>query len=335
MTTIKEIAEKSGYSSATVSRLLNNDPKLSITAETKNKILRIANELGYWKDHQQKQIKPTIALLYRVNFEEQLQDEYFTSLKQALIRTIKERSIKMRIFYHIEDLINKAEQYQGFIGVGADAIENKRYEELYKVLPNGIFLDTNPNPELFDSIRPNLTLTVKKAINLFIKNGFQKIGFISGVGPKHDNIQENDPRAIAFKNTMEMLGLDTKYMFVSGPFGVENGYKLGKEVLKKYKNNLPEAFLIASDTLSVGVLQAFNEEKINIPNDTAIVSINNSDIAKYVSPPLSSYNINQREMIDLALDTLNNLIINPDRAKIDVNMNTNLVVRKSFIPKGK
>ena len=47
MTTIKEIAQKSGYSSATVSRLLNNDPNLSITADTKNKILEIANKLGY------------------------------------------------------------------------------------------------------------------------------------------------------------------------------------------------------------------------------------------------------------------------------------------------
>ena len=52
MTTIKEIALESGYSPATVSRLLNNDPNLSITADTKNKILEIANRLGYWEDHQ-------------------------------------------------------------------------------------------------------------------------------------------------------------------------------------------------------------------------------------------------------------------------------------------
>ena len=42
MTTIKEIAQESGYSSATVSRLLNNDPNLSITADTKNKILELS-----------------------------------------------------------------------------------------------------------------------------------------------------------------------------------------------------------------------------------------------------------------------------------------------------
>lgn len=332
MTTIKEIALESGYSSATVSRLLNNDPNLSITADTKNKILEIANRLGYWKDHQEKKIRPTIALLYRVNHEEQLQDEYFTSLKQALISTVEHEALEMKTFYDINDLIDNASSFQGFIGVGAGPIENASLRKLHEVLPNGVFVDTNPAPELFDSIRPNLSLTVKNAIDLFIKNGYERIGFIGGFGPKHDHIQETDIRSTTFADYIKVRGKENKWMFVDGPFSVENGYKLGKRVIAKCKGNLPDAFLIASDTLAVGVLQAFNEKNINVPKDTAILSINNSNVVKYVSPPLSSYNINQQEMIDMALDMLTNLIIKPDRAHMDVNMNTNLVVRKSFIP---
>ncbi|RVU71688.1 LacI family DNA-binding transcriptional regulator [Lactobacillus xujianguonis] len=333
MTTIKEIAAKSGYSPATVSRLLNNDPKLSITADTKNKILEIANELGYWKDHQEKRIRPTIALLYRVNHEEQLEDEYFTSLKEALISTVKQEALEMKIYYDIDDLIAHASLFQGFIGVGAGSIENAKLVKLHEVLPNGVFVDTNPAPELFDSIRPNLTLTVKNAINLFVKNGYERIGFIGGVGPKHDHIQESDPRSVAFADYMHDRGLDNSYMFVEGPFSVENGYHLGKMVLAKYKDHLPQAFLIASDTLAVGVLQAFNEENVNVPKDTAILSVNNSKVVQYVSPPLSSYNIDQQEMIDMALNMLTTLIIRPSRSHVDVNMNTELVVRKSFVPK--
>ncbi|WP_308557138.1 LacI family DNA-binding transcriptional regulator [uncultured Lactobacillus sp.] len=332
MTTIKEIAKESGYSSATVSRLLNNDPNLSITADTKNKILEIANKLEYWKDHQEKRIRPTIALLYRVNHQEQLQDEYFTSLKEALISTVEREALQMKTYYDIDDLIAHASLFQGFIGVGAGSIDNAKLKQLHEVLPNGVFVDTNPAPDLFDSIRPNLALTVKNAIDLFIKNGYQKIGFIGGLGIKHDHIQENDIRTTVFAEYMKARG-KKGIMFVDGPFGVENGYKLGKEAIAKCKDNFPDAFLIASDTLAVGVLQAFNEENINVPKDTAILSINNSSVVKYVSPPLSSYNINQQEMIDMALTMLTNLIISPNRAHIDMCMNTNLVVRKSFIPK--
>lgn len=342
MTTIKEIAQESGYSSATVSRLLNNDPSLSITADTKNKILEIANKLGYWKDHQEKKIRPTIALLYRVNHQEQLQDEYFTSLKQALISTVEHDALtvehdalKMKTFYDVEDLIQNASSFQGFIGVVAGPIKDSSLKKLHEVLPNGVFVDTNPAPELFDSIRPNLVLTVKNAIDLFIKNGYDRIGFIGGWGQKHNDIQEFDVRTTKFADYMKARGKSTEWMFVDGPFGVDNGYRLGKEVLAKCKDKLPQAFLIASDTLAVGVLQAFNEEKVNIPNDTVILSINNSNVVKYVSPPLSSYNINQQEMIDMALDILTNLIIKPDWAHMDVSMNTNLVIRKSFVPKAK
>lgn len=333
MTTIKEIAQESGYSPATVSRLLNNDPNLSITADTKNKILEIANKLGYWNDHQEKRIKPTIALLYQANHEEQLQDEYFRSLRKALIETVSRDSLKMKTYYDAKSLIKDASSYQGFIGVGADLIDKNDLVKLHDVLPNGVFVDTNPAPNLFDSIKPNLSLTVKNAIDLFLKNGYKKIGFIGGLGPNHDHVQERDIRTITFSEYMKVLGQKDYLMFVNGPFSVENGYALGKRTIKECKGNLPDAFLVASDALAVGVLQAFNEASIIVPKDTAILSINNSDIGRYVSPPLSSYNINQQEMIDTALTMLTNLIIKPNRAHIDVSMNTNLVVRKSFVPK--
>ena len=95
MTTIKEIAAKSGFSPATVSRLLSNDPRLSVTSETKGKILRVANELGYFKKNSNKvnNLKPEIAVLYRVNGNEQLQDEYFSFLRDAIRKVAIEKEI--------------------------------------------------------------------------------------------------------------------------------------------------------------------------------------------------------------------------------------------------
>lgn len=47
MITIKEIAQQAGFSPSTVSRLLSNDPSLSVSPETKQKILNTALSLGY------------------------------------------------------------------------------------------------------------------------------------------------------------------------------------------------------------------------------------------------------------------------------------------------
>lgn len=48
--TLKDIADRAGVSLATVSRVLNNDPQLSVGEETRRKILTIAEELSYTKN---------------------------------------------------------------------------------------------------------------------------------------------------------------------------------------------------------------------------------------------------------------------------------------------
>lgn len=47
MVTMKEIARKSGFSQATVSRLLNGDPTLSVKEETRRRIIEVSEQLGY------------------------------------------------------------------------------------------------------------------------------------------------------------------------------------------------------------------------------------------------------------------------------------------------
>ena len=47
MVTMKEIAQESGFSQATVSRLLNGDPTLSVKEETRRRIIEVSEQLGY------------------------------------------------------------------------------------------------------------------------------------------------------------------------------------------------------------------------------------------------------------------------------------------------
>lgn len=330
MVTIKEIAEKSGFSAATVSRLLNNDPKLSVTAETKNKILKVANELGYWKKKQIDEVKPNLALLYRVNGSEHLQDEYFAFLRKAIETVAKDEKIELTVFTDIRSLIEKATDFQGFLGVGTAEITYNDLEKLHKVLPNGVFIDINPAPKLFDSVQPNLALAVQDALDRLKNKGYESVGFIGAESFNLDGKPQRDIREITFSEYSKLQGFKNTKVFAQGIVNVDNGYKLGQLALKECGNKLPEAFIIASDTLSVGVLQAFNEARVKVPQDTAIISINNSDVAQYVFPPLSSYNIDQNAMAKLAMQVLLGHINDEKRPLIHLTMNTDLVIRKSF-----
>lgn len=333
--TIKEIAAKAGYSPATVSRLLNNDPNLSTTAETRQKIMAVADELGYWEDHQRRAARPehyNLALLYRISGEEQLQDEYFAFLRRAINHEAKLEGISLQSFQKIDDLIAEASAFNGFIGVGADRVTLDKLTALHEKLPAGVFIDINLAPRLFDSVKPNLELTVQDALQKLVTAGHQRIGFIGGQGLNLNNIQQRDAREIAFREFTSLQGIREAPVFIGGQFNVSTGYQLGKRVLEQSGDHLPDAFIVASDTLSVGVLQAFNEAGVIVPRDTAVVSINNSEVANYVSPPLSSYNINQETLSRMALRLLQDLIKHPGRPHVHLQVNTDLVVRKSFIP---
>lgn len=332
MTTIKEIATKSGFSPATVSRLLNNDPRLSVTPETKSKILKVANELGYFRSYNNNisDVKPEIALLYRVNGSEQLQDEYFSFLRDAVNRVGKEKGIKLTLFTELNELVQQASIFQGFIGVGTAELTYKELKKLHSVLPTGVFIDINPAPELFDSVQPNLELTVQDAIKKLIAHGYDNLGYIGAESFTLDHQPQRDIREITFTEYCKTRGVKNTKVFAKGIVSVKNGYNLAKEVVKKLGEKLPDAFIIASDTLSVGVLQYFNEIGIRVPKDTAIISINNSEVIKYVSPPLTSYNIDQIALSKLAIAVLLMRITNSDLPKVHLTMNTDLVIRKSF-----
>ena len=96
MVTIKQIAEESGFSQATVSRLLNEDPTLSVSPATKNKILTVANKLGYGKRQNKFLISRKIALLTSFTAEEEPQDVYFNTLKRTYPKTKQKCQLRDR-----------------------------------------------------------------------------------------------------------------------------------------------------------------------------------------------------------------------------------------------
>ena len=196
-----------------------------------------------------------------------------------------------------------------------------------------LFVDSNPDPHEFNSIQPNLQMMVETAIEYFVQAGYQKIGFIGGRSwdsTEGRNVLR-DTRTRCFESRARELGLfNPEHVFIGDNFSVDSGYQVGREIVGKIRDDLPQAFLVASDPLAVGVLQAFNENKLTVPEDVSMISINDIDIAKYVSPPLTTFRIDTEELGKVAIETLRNLIVAPKKSKRMILLDADLVFRKSF-----
>ena len=81
MATIKDIAERAGVSSATVSRVLNFDASLSVADETKKRIFEAAEELDYRKRTSKKYAHQKIAVIHWYTEKEELNDLYYLSIR--------------------------------------------------------------------------------------------------------------------------------------------------------------------------------------------------------------------------------------------------------------
>ena len=306
MATIKEIAEIVGVSSAAVSRVLNYDEGISVSEETREAIFATAEKIGYKK----KVIYPKIenvALLYFTDNEDELEDVFSRGVREEVIKQAKKMNIRLQIYDRRDGMSVIPRDLNAFIAVGW--LTRKEINQLYKICPRGVFIGTSPDEKLFDAVRPNMDSFVTQMVDYFVEKGHKKIGFIGGSDRNIDTGKPSmDIREWSFRQSVAYYHcLEEEYILISEKFTVDEGYRMGKELLKK--SSLPTALCIASDTLAVGVLQALNEKGIQVPEQMALFSINDVNIAKYLSPPLTTIHIDIPCICETALDLLRNRVL--------------------------
>ena len=300
MATIREIAREAGYSPATVSRVLNGDQTFSVSKKAKEQILKVAHELNY--DHRLiKERGYSVAVIFAVTPQEELRDVYFSGLRKSLIESAEESNIELSFCKNADEV--DVEKIDGIIAVGR--FLSAELEEMKQLGIQVLFVDSNPDPHEFNSIQPNLQMMVETAIEYFVQAGYQKIGFIGG--RSWDSTEGRhvlrDTRTRCFESRARELGLfNQNHVFIGDNFSVDSG-----------------------------VLQAFNENKLTVPEDVSMISINDIDIAKYVSPPLTTFRIDTEELGKVAIETLRNLIVSPKKSKRMILLDADLVFRKSFV----
>ena len=298
MVTRKDIAEQAGVSQSTVSRLLNGDPTLKVKADTRRRIMRTAAELGY-----RAFTSRSIAVLNVPPQFDELQDAYFQSLQTELRKVAAEQGTTLTFFDSIDSLIAHADDHDGFVATGPTSFQ-----------------------------RTDLSQTMLDALDTLLVDGYTCIGYIGGVGSimgLHNHTE--DIRSLAFSDWSKRLGLpNEQYIYADGPFTVSNGRALAARLLTDHPDDLPNALVIGSDPMAVGVLQAFAEAGVRVPTDIAVVSVDNLPIAQYTAPPLSSYAIDLHELVYAALTTLTDAIARDRHVRRHVLLSTELVRRESL-----
>lgn len=299
MATIKDIAKKAGVSITTVSRVLNYDKTLSVSDTTRKKIFRVAEDLAYTKKKKAGSVKDNIAIVQWYTEQQELDDLYYLSIRMGAEKRAERLHYKVHRFFANDSLTN-IRDVKAIIAIGK--FSDRQIKSMLKVTPNVIFVDFDTLAKGYDCVVTDFENATKTVLKYFVDNGLTRIGMLSGVEYSSDHrLKIMDPRFDVFKNYLEDHSLyDPANVFV-GDFTIQSAFDLVNNALKANREDFPNALYIANDAMAVGALKALHENHVRVPEDVSLVSFNDTAVAKYVIPSLTSIKVDTGKMGEVAV----------------------------------
>lgn len=339
MVRIKDVAESANVSTATVSRILNNDPSLSVSGETRRRVLEVVNELNYKPGRRKKtkafQEQGSFSIGLVLTNDEAI-DPYFMSIRQGVESLCDQYSVKIATVFHIgksQFSSGSMNELDGLIVLGD--VNSEELKGVYSHNPNIVFVDFVPEEVNVDVVISDFETATLKILDHLFSNGHSRIAYIGGKGlirsiHNEREIEKEDVRLSTFERRMKEKGLFEADNVLVGEFGPLSGYMLMKQLIGK--PSFPSAVVVASDPMAIGAMKALHEAGLKVPGDISIFSFDDIEASAFLNPTLSTVKVHTEEMGRTAVKLLVDRMKNGRELPLKVILPTELVVRESSGP---
>lgn len=292
--TIKDVAKYAGVSTATVSRVVNQN--YYVSPEIEAKVNEAIKRLNYYPNSIARSLKNESTLTIGLLVSD-ISNNYFTTIAKAIEDVVSKENYniivcstensKEKELTYIKLLMSK--KIDGLI-VNTTGKNNEFISNLSKTVPIvlinrriensdfvGDFIDTSNIEGVYD-------LTYH-----YISMGHRKIGIING----DLDLSTGWERFDGFKLAMSKVGIkvDDEYPFrYDGDFTVESGYQGAMTLLSMPEK--PTAIVIMNNSMTTGALKYLRLKNLKVPEDVAIASygaLDNMELM-YVRPTISAFN---------------------------------------------
>lgn len=324
--TLKDIAKRAGVSLATVSRVLNNDPRLSVSVPTRRKILAIAEELSYTKRAKPRVTGRRIAIVQWYTPERELDDIYYLNVRMNVERAAQAAGFTtMTVFENNLDQIPK--DVNGIVAIGK--FSGHQIRHLQQLTPAVVFVDYDVLSRGGDSVVPDFVGGIHQAADFLVAH-YQRIGMIAGLELTTDGQRVRDLREQTFIASLREKELYFPDLVEVANYTVAGGAAAMQALLNRPQNERPDAVLVANDAMAVGALRTLNEAGVAIPDQMALISFNDIEaVTTNLYPALSAVHVATDQMATAAIDLLKHRLADPEMVPQRVVVGTRLNLRQT------
>jgi LacI family transcriptional regulator len=310
MVTIKQIATAVGVSSATVSRVLNFDKTLSVSAQTRKSIIETAEALNYSTPRNRNRAlvaagagATKVAMVHFLRPEQELADPYYVGLRLGIESRCAALKIETVKIYHTDEMPDPKtlQASSGVIAIGVHEPEEVAW--LKRQCRSIIFADFAPEDDSVDSVHSDRALAMRKLVAALTAAGYKRIGFAGWWRNSHvGDMNEIEERGRAFITAQREAGRLDEDLCAFDANTEESGYHLTRRLLSRADR--PDALITGNDNMAVGAYRAIHEMGLSIPDDIAVASFNDISVAQFLNPPLSTVRLPSEEIGETAVDLL-------------------------------
>ena len=264
MATLKDISKRTGVSVTTISRVLNHDDTMAVSRETNRAIFKAAYELGY-KPPRKRRLLESALVVGVANWHILVGGMPDSSI--PLLKYFAEREPLNQVVEFVQMIKGEIRPVDGIIAFGElspEEIENLRLSSPYIVFVNG-----SQHGPTCDHIWVDLDSCWTQAFDYLINvRNHRIVGYIGGKYAG-DGYTIGARRMKKIVSLMIDQGLYDSDLIAVGEFSEESGYLMAKQLLDDPKK--PEALIIGSDMIAVGVIIALEERNIKTPDEMGLV----------------------------------------------------------------
>ena len=287
--TLKDIAEQSGVSISTVTRVLNHKAReYRISEETSKLVIKTASRLRYRPNQLARGLRlkktQTIGLL-----APDISNPFFAYITRRIQNIAAEHEYSLVICNTNENQAVEIEQTQLLLSKGLDGFiimpVGLSFKHLLSVKKEGVpivLIDRCFEELPFNSVVVDNYRGAYLAVEHIIDCGHKRVAMIQGL----PHTYTNNGRVAGYRDALRKhkIKIDKNYI-VGSDFGRENGYLSTKSLLLLEKP--PTAIFLSSDLIALGALEAIFEMGLKIPDDISLVAFDDIDFAPFLISPLT------------------------------------------------
>jgi DNA-binding LacI/PurR family transcriptional regulator len=331
--TIKDVAEKSKVSTATVSRALRGLP--NVTPSTREHVIKVAKEMGYSIDPVASQLRSKRT--QNVGIVMPLADSWF----YGKLSTAAEAILIHAGYYPIRYSMTGSEDQTSFFErlSARKNIEGLIISSL-TLSPEDIHIIENMNipvvtvetkTESFSSISINNFEAAKLATRYLLNLGHRQIGVIAGLSEDPLKFSVPQKRLLGYKAALKEYDIEFRpELIVPGNYSFAGGAEATIHFLSM--PSPPTAIFALSDEMAIGALKTLREMNLKIPEDMSIIGFDDNDVSEFVNLSTIRQPVMQfgEKAATLLLESL------ASKNKVEhrhISMDTQLIVRGTTGPK--